>query len=115
MKTYSGSCHCGKISFRVSADIERGGVCNCSICSRSGWIMISVPEQQFTLLSGESALADYQFGRKTMHHYFCSTCGVRPFGRYTGGDTPKALVNLRCIDGLDLDTLPIDKFDGKSY
>jgi len=115
MKTYSGSCHCGKVSFQLSANIERGSVCNCSICARSGWVMISVPEPQLAVLSGEDALTDYQFGHKTMHHLFCKTCGVRPFGRYTAGPAPKAIVNLRCVDGIDVDALPIDKFDGKSY
>jgi hypothetical protein len=27
----------------------------------------------------------------------------------------KAIVNVRCLDGVDLDALPVDRFDGKSY
>jgi hypothetical protein len=115
MKTYSGSCHCGKVRFQVTADIESGGMCNCSICSRAGWVMASVPESQFVLLAGENAQTDYQFGKKTMHHLFCTTCGVRAFGRYMAGNVSKVIVNLRCLDGIDTDALPIEKYDGKSY
>jgi hypothetical protein len=115
MKTYSGSCHCGKVRFEVTAEIERAGVCNCSLCSRAGWVMISVPERQFVLVAGEDAQTDYQFGRKMAHHPFCTTCGVRSFGRFSTDEGGKVLVNLRCVDGVDLDALEIQKFDGKSY
>jgi len=111
MQTYSGSCHCGKVKFEVTADISRGGVCNCSICNRVGWTMISVPTAQFRLIAGEDAQADYQFGPRTMHHLFCTTCGIHAYGMW--GD--KAIVNLRCLDGVDLDALAVDRFDGKSY
>jgi hypothetical protein len=77
--------------------------------------MASVPESQFVLVAGDGEQADYQFGQKTMHHLFCRSCGVRAFGRYSAGDTSKVIVNLRCVEGIDVDALPIDKFDGKSY
>ncbi len=115
MRKYSGSCHCGKVRFEVTADIERGGVCNCSICSRVGWVMTSVPESQFVVLAGADAQADYQFGAKAMHHFFCTTCGVRSFGRYAAGEVEQVVINLRCIEGLDVEALPIERFDGKSY
>jgi hypothetical protein len=115
MKKHTGSCHCGKVRFEVSADIKRAGVCNCSICSRVGWVILSVPEEQFVLLAGADAQTDYQFGGKTMHHLFCTTCGVHAFGRYVTKEATKVLVNLRCVEGIDVDQLPIDKFDGKSY
>lgn len=76
-KTYSGSCHCGKVRFEVTTEISRASACNCSICSRTGWLMASVPPAQFNLLAGADAQTDYQFGKKTMHHLFCSTCGIR--------------------------------------
>src|SRR5262245_58532563 len=101
MQTYSGSCHCGNVKFEVTAEIARGSVCNCSICHRVGWTMISVPAAQFRLIAGDGAQTDYQFGARTMHAYG------------TWGD--KAIVNLRCLDGVDLDTLAVDRFDGQSY
>jgi hypothetical protein len=50
-----------------------------------------------------------------MHHLVCSTCGVRTFGRYSAGGQKKVIVNLRCVEGLDVDALEVEKFDGRSY
>lgn len=114
-KTYSGSCHCGNVSFEVTAEIAKASACNCSICSRTGWLMAPVSTDQFKLLSGADSQSDYQFGRKTMHHHFCTTCGIRAFGKYAADGQEKIVVNLRCLDGLDVDSLEIQRFDGKSY
>ena len=114
-KTYSGSCHCGKVRFEVTAEITGASACNCSICGRAGSLMLSVPPAQFELAAGTDAQTDYQFGKKTTHHPFCSTCGVRSFARYTAEGQEKIIVNLRCLEGLDVDSLDVRKFDGKSY
>jgi len=114
-KTYSGSCHCGKVRFKVTAEITRASACNCSICGRVGWLMVSAPPAQFKLEAGAEAQTDYQFGNKTMHHFFCSTCGVRSFGTYAANGQEKVVVNLRGLDGLDIEALEVEKFDGKSY
>jgi len=114
-KAYSGSCHCGNVRFEVTAEIANASECNCSICRRVGWLMASVSPAQFNLLSGADAQADYQFGSKTMHHLFCKNCGIRAFGTFAADGQEKIVVNLRCLDGLDVDALPVQKFDGKSY
>jgi hypothetical protein len=114
-QAYSGSCHCGKVRFEVTAEITKASACNCSICSRVGRLMVSVQPAQFQLHSGADAQTDYQFGKKTMHHLFCGTCGIHAFGRYSSNGEEKVVVNLRCLDGLDVDSLEVQKFDGKSY
>lgn len=112
MPTYEGSCHCGAVRHRVSMDPPtKAYACNCSICGRAGWLLAMVPAAQFMLTAGADALRDYQFGGRTLHHEFCTTCGVRPFSR---GDTQVA-VNLRCLADLPLADLPIETFDGASY
>jgi hypothetical protein len=50
-----------------------------------------------------------------MHHLFCSTCGVRAFGKYSADGQEKVIVNLRRVEGLDVDALEVEKFGGKSY
>ncbi|MDB4989692.1 MAG: Gfa-like protein [Myxococcaceae bacterium] len=114
-KTYTGSCHCQKVRFEVRANIDGAMACNCSICSRVGWLMTSVAPTEFKLLAGADAQTDYQFGKHTMHHTFCSTCGVHAFGRYEKDGASKVIVNLRCLEGLDVDALEVQTFDGKSY
>lgn len=115
MKTYAGSCHCGAVRFEVTAEITSASACNCSICSRVGWLMTTVPTAQFKLVAGGDAQSNYQFASKSMHHLFCTTCGVHAYGRWTSEGQEQIVVNLRCLDDLDLDALPVQRFDGKSY
>ena len=113
---YNGSCHCGAVRYHVRVDLSKPVLaCNCSICSRSGYLLTFVPTADFTLVSGEDALTDYVFGHKRIHHLFCKVCGVRSFGRGTGRDgTEMRAINVRCLENVDLDPLPIKKVDGRS-
>jgi hypothetical protein len=115
VKTYNGSCHCGSVRYEVSTDLKTVIQCNCSICSRTGYLLTFVAPEQFKLLAGEAELSDYQFNKKNVHHLFCSTCGVRGFGRGTGpGGKEMYAVNVRCLDGVDVSGLQTTSFDGKS-
>jgi hypothetical protein len=89
--------------------------CNCSICLRRGSLLDFVPESQFKLLSGENMLQDYLFNKKKIHHYFCKECGILSFGKALGPDGTKMVaLNLRCIEGIDLKTINIQEYDGRS-
>jgi hypothetical protein len=114
-KAYSGGCHCGKVRFEVKTDLARVIACNCSICSKAGWLLAFVPAEQFTLLSGGDVLSDYQFGKKRIHHLFCPGCGIHSFGGGVGPDGREMrAVNVRCLENVDVDALAITPFDGKS-
>ena len=102
-KTYRGSCHCGAVRFEADMDLAQGTFrCNCSLCFKTRNWMAFVPAADFRLLAGEDALADYQFGKRILHHRFCRTCGVRPFtqGRDPKGNEVRA-VRVNCLDGVD--------------
>ena len=115
MSTHSGSCHCGKVAFTVDMEVKNALSCNCSICQKRGSLLDFVPETQFKLLSGESELQEYLFNRKIIHHYFCKTCGILPFGKASSPDgVSMVAVNVRCLDGVDLKSLSIQEYDGRS-
>jgi hypothetical protein len=115
MSKYSGSCHCGNVRYEVQTDLADVISCNCSICARAGYLLTFVPESQFELLSGQDSQSDYQFNKKHIHHLFCKKCGVRSFGH---GKSPEGgemyAINVRTLDGVDLDALQVKKVDGKS-
>jgi hypothetical protein len=115
MRKLTGGCHCGKVRYEVTTDLARVASCNCSICSKAGSLLTFVDRSQFTLLSGEDALTDYQFNRNVIHHLFCSSCGVKSFVRGTAPSGKEVVaVNARCLDGVDIDALTLTPFDGKS-
>jgi hypothetical protein len=114
MQTYEGGCHCGRVRFRVTADLSRVTDCNCSICTKKGFLHLIVPPEQFELLSGADALTAYRFNTGTARHTFCAACGVHSF-YVPRSDPDKIDVNVRCLDGVDLDALHVHRFDGQNW
>ncbi|HUJ77193.1 MAG TPA: GFA family protein [bacterium] len=113
-KTYTGSCHCGKVRYEVTMELGQVTECNCSHCSRKGFLLQFVPAEQFKLLQGEQALTEYRFNRRVIQHLFCSTCGVQSFARGNRPDsTAVVAVNVRCLEGVDATALPRKQVDGK--
>ena len=112
---HQGSCHCGKISFEVEGELNGAMACNCSMCSRKGSLLWFVPREQFRLLTSENDLGTYTFNKHVIKHRFCRTCGIHPYGE--GADAKgnqTAAINIRCLEGIELDKVPVQHFDGRS-
>jgi hypothetical protein len=110
-----GGCHCGRVRFEVTAP-EKLEVsdCNCSICSKFGFLHLIVAADQFVLLSGRDDLTTYTFNTGVAKHFFCTHCGVKSF--YIPRSHPDGVsVNARCIDGVSIDSLSITPFDGRHW
>lgn len=114
MTTYEGGCHCGKVRFRVTADLDRVSECNCSMCAKKGYLHVIVTPEQFELLSGEDDLATYEFNTRVAKHHFCRHCGIHSF-YVPRSDPDKIDVNVRCLDGVDVDALRVTRFDGRRW
>lgn len=114
MAKHEGSCHCGAVTFEVdNLDLNHVTACNCSMCGRSGAWMVFVPAGVFHLKSGQELLKDYQFGRKHIHHPFCSVCGIKPFAHGEDGKGGEVFaVNIRCLDGVELRDIQPSWYDG---
>ncbi|HWM45882.1 MAG TPA: GFA family protein [Xanthobacteraceae bacterium] len=113
-RTYDGGCHCGRVRFRVTGDLAMVTECNCSVCTKKGILHLIVPKDDFELLSGEDALTTYTFNTGVAKHTFCKYCGMHPF-YVPRSDPDKIDVNARCIDGIDVSTLAVKRFDGRNW
>ena len=124
MATYRGSCHCGKVRFEVeiAAGIDHVRSCDCSICWRRGALNFRVPRDSLRLVTPWEELTLYQWGTRTAKDYFCPICGILPFRR-PSDPTPQELregvepfdgwtINVRCLEGVDLEALPIRRIHG---
>jgi hypothetical protein len=111
---YDGSCHCGAVRFEVEArETITAQECNCSICSKSGFLHLIVPKSKFKLLSGEENLTTYTFNTAVAQHKFCKTCGVKSF--YIPRSNPDGYdVNVRCLEPQPKELI-IEKFDGRNW
>ncbi|MDM0106147.1 GFA family protein [Variovorax sp. J22R24] len=113
---HKGSCHCGRIAFEAEGDIKGALACNCSICQRKGSLLWFIPRTQFTLLTPEDDnMGTYLFNKHVIKHRFCKTCGMHPYGEATDPKgVPTIAVNIRCLEGIDLDAVPVQHYDGRS-
>jgi hypothetical protein len=113
---YSGSCHCGRVAFEVEGEIDSALACNCSICRRKGSLLWFVPMTQFDLKTPDEAAGTYLFNKHVIKHRFCKNCGIHPYAEAIHPKTgvPTAAINIRCLDGVDLDRIKVVHFDGAS-
>ena len=114
MPIYQGSCHCGAVRFEVEGEIEDVDVCNCSICSKTAYVHWHVEPERFKLLTAEAVIRNYQFGTMTSKNYFCENCGISAF-RHSRGDPGRVDINLRCLKGVDIESIPNQLFDGQNW
>jgi hypothetical protein len=111
---YEGGCHCGRVRFRVRADLATAAVCNCSVCTKKGFVHLIVRREAFEIVSGADELTTYRFNTNVAQHMFCKTCGVHPF--YVPRSDPDGIdVNVRCLDDVDLASVRASAFDGKNW
>jgi hypothetical protein len=82
-QTYNALCHCGTVQYTVTLSpplTEQKVVeCNCSICSRNGYLLVYPLREHVVVKSGEEALKSYSFGIKRNYHKFCGRCGSSVF------------------------------------
>ena len=110
----TGGCHCGKVRFEVDGSVDEVVECNCSICTRKGYLHWIVPRSRFRLVAGEDVLTTYRFGSGVAQHHFCSHCGVASF--YVPRSHPDGFsVNARCIDSPTVTGMKITPVDGKNW
>jgi len=118
-ESFTGGCHCGRVRFRVR--VERSGDdrleavdCNCSICTKKGFLHLIVTKDAFELLAGGAELSTYTFNTGVAKHTFCRVCGVHAF--YTPRSHPDGVdVNVRCLDGDAMTLFTVRPFDGKHW
>ncbi len=115
MTTHTGGCHCGRVRFEVDAPTHIEATdCNCSICSKSGFLHLFVSRDEFRLLQGADSLTTYTFNTGVAKHLFCRHCGVKSY--YIPRSHPDGVsVNVRCLDADTVATVNVTAFDGRNW
>ena len=116
-QSYEGSCHCGAVAYSARLDLDQPVMsCNCSHCRRKGFLLAFVQPDAFDLKQGREGLSEYRFNKEQIAHLFCQTCGVQSFAEGKGpGGAATVAVNVRCLEGVDPDSLRLQKIDGASF
>jgi len=114
-RKHSGGCHCGRVRFEVLAPAEiEASECNCSICSKTGFLHLIVPKSRFKLLQGGEWLTAYTFNTGVAQHLFCKMCGIKSF--YVPRSNPDGYsINVRCLDPSTIRNIKTSQFDGQNW
>ena len=94
-----GKCHCGAVRFEVKTSIKNLRRCNCSICSRKGFVMGTALLEELTITKGKEYLTSYKWNTKVAEHYFCKICGINTHHKRRS-DPNQFGYNIGCIEGL---------------
>lgn len=111
MSGLAGSCHCGRVRFRVDVPIVELTTCDCSLCVKRNALMAKVPETALTVDSGHEALTLYEWNTRRAKHYFCKHCGIYVFHRKRAQPDHFG-INVFCLDGIDPRSLPVRATQG---
>ena len=104
-----GKCHCGKIKFELSCNLNDLKRCNCSHCRRKGFVMTTVKLNEFKLISGKESLKIYQWNTKIAKHYFCMNCGINTHHQRRSKPDEYG-VNTGCLEGFNMDWIKDVKY-----
>ncbi|KAJ7055026.1 Mss4-like protein [Mycena amicta] len=109
---YKGNCHCGGFIFTFKTpEIKEANTCDCSICSKNGYLWVPLTEDRFEVVKGDedTSLTTYEFGKKAIAHKFCHVCGTSVMARTKDPNVAKTvsvLVNIRTVQrGINFDAL----------
>lgn len=113
---YTVSCHCGDLRLHVEGELKNAMACNCSMCQRKGSLLWFVGREQVRMFMPEARARSYLFNKHHIRHRFCGRCGIHPYaeGRAPDGKAMIA-VNVRCIENIELDKVPVIHHDGRAH
>ena len=111
MSVLNGSCHCGRVRFRLLAEIAELTTCDCSLCVKKNAVMAKVPEAALVVTQGQEHLALYEWNTRRAKHFFCRGCGIYVFHRKRAQPDHFG-VNVFCLDDFDPRTVPVRATEG---
>jgi hypothetical protein len=85
------------------------------MCSRKASLLWFVPRDKMRLLTSQDGVGTYTFNKHRIKHHFCKVCGIHPYA--DGVDSkgnPVAAINIRCLPGVELASVQLKNFDGRS-
>lgn len=110
-RPYALSCHCGAIRLEVDAELAGLEECNCSTCARHGFLFWKVPVEAVRLVSQKCSFSSYHWRDADGGTEFCPTCGT---AMMRTGYRDRIAINARCIEGIDIFTLKVRRYDGRN-
>ena len=110
---FTGTCHCGDISFQLKDEPAWLTVCNCSYCRRTGALWAHThPENVILSCTAETSIR-YMQGDRTLAFVSCRRCGATTHWEpLDAAETLRMAVNMKMADPHEISHIRIRHFDG---
>ena len=105
-----GSCHCGGVRITVPHAPEWVVSCNCSLCTKTGWLVAYYPDADVRI---EGETVPYIWGDRMIGIHHCPVCGCFTHWRSLDGDIGRMGINAALLDGFDPAAVEIRLFDNR--
>ncbi|KAK7954441.1 hypothetical protein PG996_015253 [Apiospora saccharicola] len=100
--------------------MQTATACNCSICTKNGYLFVYPKCKDVVFHSGEHHLSSYRFGGKKKPHKFCPSCGTSVLIDFSESardvEREVTAINIRTFVDIEdiLGGLELKPVDGKS-
>jgi hypothetical protein len=106
----TGSCHCGAVRLTAPGAPEWVGSCNCSLCTKTGWLVAYYPDGEVTV---EGETIAYVWGDRMIGIHHCPTCGCGTHWKTLGEDFGRMGVHARLLEGFEAEAPGGARFRGE--
>jgi len=115
MKTVTGTCHCGTVSISAPELPRQLVSCNCSICSRTGWLGAYYHPRKITIAAKPDDMTGYVQGDRVITFWRCSYCGITTHWTAVAAPSDRMGINARIFDRKLWENIPLEHVDGASW
>ncbi|WP_164115306.1 GFA family protein [Sphingorhabdus sp. Alg239-R122] len=115
MGKITGTCHCGAVAISVPSLPEKLVSCNCSICSRTGWLGAYYHPNDVTVDAKNDGMAGYVQGDRAITFWRCRHCGNATHWTALTAPEDRMGVNVRIFDRKLWQDVPLEQVDGASW
>jgi hypothetical protein len=105
-----GSCHCGAVKLSVPHAPEWVASCNCSLCTKTGWLVAYYPDDTVTI---EGETVAYIWGDRMIGIHHCPVCGCGTHWKTLGEDFGRMGVHARLLDGFEAAKVEVRMMDNR--
>jgi len=110
------SCHCGAVKLQVPTAPEEVASCNCSLCSKLGWLGAYYNPAAVDLITPRDTIDTYIWGDRSIQICRCSHCGCTTHWESIDPEmTDRMGINARMMKDIDIETIPVRYVDGASF
>ena len=109
-------CHCGQVTIRLSRQPDYVNICNCSLCTATGWRGIYYSSDELEIDGEFDSYVRSDLKKTYLRVLRCSNCGIATHWEPLSEPPHERMgVNARIVDPALLEGVEVREIDGRSW